>query len=55
MQPLFVFLQYFLPSCIWEVEEEAIPDTAAQDKPVSVFTKYLKLLPWDSVAFMHLL
>ena len=55
MQPLSVFLQYFLPGCIWEVEEEATPDTAARDKPVSVFTEHLKLLPRDRVARMHML
>ncbi|KAK4819181.1 hypothetical protein QYF61_025996 [Mycteria americana] len=55
MQPLFVFLQYVLPGRIWEVEEAATRDTAAQDEPVSVFTKHLKLLPQDRNARMHML
>lgn len=55
MQPLFVFLQYILPGHTWEVEEEATPDIAAQDKPVRVFTEHLKLIPQDRVAHMHML
>lgn len=39
MQPLFAL--YFLLGRIWEVEEEATPDTTAQGKPVSLFTKHL--------------
>ena len=53
MQPLFVFLQYFLPNRIWEVEEEATPDITALDKPESIFTAVPspnKVLPWQGEA-----